>query len=110
MMDNHNEWYRLPPRNVIVAISIIMVSTFFDALRDGGGEYWSWIAWHSVKWMSFYLPLAFIALEHVRPRKLLWIVVPGAWMLWSLALELTPAGWHGSFIQILILIKEAIWH
>ena len=46
-MNNGNTWYRLPDRNVLVAIGIIMVSTFFDALRDGCSDYVSWLAWHA---------------------------------------------------------------
>lgn len=107
-MSDNNKWLRLPPRNVIVAICVILVATVFDALRDGGGEYWGWLQWHAVKWLSFYLPLGFIALEHLRPRRLILYVALGAWILWSLALELTPAQWHGTFIQLLINIWEWI--
>lgn len=105
-MKDNNTWIRLPDRNVLVAIGIIMLSTFFDALRDGCSDYISWWAWHGIKWLSFYAPLAFIALEHLRPRRLIAYVAVAAWVLWSVALELTPATWHGSFIQLCLNVLE----
>ena len=47
-------------KSQLVLISIILLSTAFDALRDGLLGSVDWLAWHTIKWIAFFPPLVYL--------------------------------------------------
>ena len=103
----NNQWIKLPNRNTVIAITIILITTIFDALRDGNYGNSNWWCYHIPKWVAFYGPLAFIAMEHLRIQTIA-IVAAVSWVLWSAALTITPAPWDGSFIRVVKWLLEVL--
>ena len=83
----------------IVAVVIILVATGFDALRDAWMRSASWWKRHAVKWISFYLPLAWILYREVPfPQSIL--VVIGSWVVWRCSLRyIAGVKWESMWVR-----------
>ena len=88
-----------------IAIAVILVATCFDALRDAWMRNAGWWKRHSVKWISFYLPLTFIMVMHV--GWIWWVpLIIASWLTWRLSLRyIGGVRWESMWIR---WIKEAI--
>jgi len=69
----------------LIAIVLILFVCLFDALRDAWMRSEGWWKRHCVKWISFYSPLAFITVLHVRWEY--WIPLTiASWFVWRASL------------------------
>jgi|TARA_R100001082_G_C4356122_1_gene156972 hypothetical protein len=81
----------------LIAITLVLFVCLFDALRDAWMKSEGWWKRHTVKWISFYTPLAFISYMHVRPEY--WIPLTAlSWVVWRLSLryiggKIWPSHW-----------------
>lgn len=84
-----------------IAIAVIFLVSFFDALRDAWMKKESWWKRHIVKWVSFYSPLVFITIVHVSWQ--LWLpVTVMSWIIWRLSVRFVggqnwPTHWSRYF-------------
>ena len=68
------------------AIVLVLVTSAFDAVRDGIMKTGSWWERHTVKWVAFYSPLIFITVVHIRWEY--WIPLSiASWIVWRLSIR-----------------------
>lgn len=63
--------------------SVIVIAAIFDAWRDAliyRKADVAWLSWHFIKWVAYYLPLAYAWLQ--LPSPLRWYVVGLATLAW----------------------------
>ena len=76
----------------IIILAVIVITVFFDALRDGWYGRIGWWKWHIVKWIAFYTPIIYILWVNFAWYWILAMAIP-AWLLWRLGLRLTGQKW-----------------
>tara|TARA_R100000656_G_scaffold67119_2_gene50862 strand:- start:378 stop:701 length:324 start_codon:yes stop_codon:yes gene_type:complete len=93
-----------------VAIAVILIASCFDALRDAWMRDAGWWKRHSVKWISFYLPLTFIMVMFVD-----WTWWAGvailSWIVWRLSLRhIGGVQWESMWIRWAKDLWSKIWN
>jgi len=83
-----------------VAIIVIVLTVFFDALRDGFINDPNWWKRHIFKWLAFYIPILYIMIVHVG---LVWwwiLLVPCCWIIWQVAIHyIAKKKWESMWIR-----------
>ncbi len=90
---------------IIIIIAIIIIATFFDALRDGWKEqdvgFWKW---HTVKWIAFFLPLIYCVYRLIVLGISFWpmvVVVLVSWILWQFVIHvICGRNWTSVWIKL----------
>ena len=82
-----------------IAVAVIVMTIFFDALRDGWINHPSWWRRHISKWLQLYLPIVFIMIVHL--GWYWWLLLPlPCWIIWQLSLYyITGAKWESMWIR-----------
>ena len=95
-----NQWIKLPAADKMLTVLVVLQAVAFDAIRDGN-LHTGWWQFHVPKWIAFYTPLIYIVwMSGLRIRAIAALAF-ASWILWSIALECTPAQWDGSFMRVL---------
>ncbi len=69
-----------------LALTVIIITVFFDSLRDGFMHNKNWWRRHIVKWLQFYVPILFVMIVHLDWKW--WIILPiPCWIIWQLTLR-----------------------
>lgn len=86
---------------IAVALLVIAISSFFDAVRDVWMRDAGWWKRHIPKWISFYTPMMYILYASV-PFGWLWLyTVIGAWILWQLGMRYAGAKWESMWVRLI---------
>ena len=80
-----------------LAVMVLITASIFDALRDAWMRSAGWWRRHLVKWVSFYVPLAFIMFMHT------------PWSLWLPIIVASWLAWRGSLYWIAGVRWESMW-
>jgi hypothetical protein len=80
-----------------IATIVILTATCFDALRDAWMRSEGWWKRHTVKWISFYLPLTFIMVMHI------------GWQWWGPLAVISWVVWRMSLRYIGGVKWESMW-
>lgn len=104
----------------VIALLTILVSCFFDPIRDATYGKVSWWEWHAYKWIAFYTPLVYIVLREWWPWqmwtlrtypefyafrwKFVWYIVGiaiAAWLTWQAGMAVSGAGWESMWVRLI---------
>lgn len=82
-----------------IAIGVILLTVFFDALRDGFSSSQNWWKRHIYKWLHFYTPLLFILIVHLGWHW--WLILPiPCWIVWQIALHyIAKVEWESMWLR-----------
>lgn len=109
--NNHfHIWRSKMDFEALVATMVILLSSGFDALRDGWMRSEGWWKRHSVKWVSFYLPLMYITMLSIHWHYWLPLCVM-SWIVWRLCItKIAGKQWESMWSRWLKEISWRIWH
>lgn len=82
-----------------IALIVVVMTVFFDALRDGFFKNQNWWKRHIVKWLQFYIPILFVMVVHLDWKW--WLILPiPCWILWQVALHYVACvEWESMWIR-----------
>ena len=82
-----------------IALIVIIITVFFDSLRDGFKDDKNWWKRHIVKWLQFYIPILFVMVVHLDWKW--WIILPiPCWTIWQVTIfHVAKKNWESMWIR-----------